>query len=65
MILVYILILKSPLHHLHIIGLIPKEATIFVINFVVTWQPGLNDLTLHIIFNIILLSGHAIQAYIR
>ena len=25
-----------------------KEATIFVVNFVVTWKPGLNDLTLHI-----------------
>ena len=25
-----------------------KEATIFVVNFVVTWKVGLNDLTLHI-----------------
>ena len=44
-ILVYILILQSLFH-----PLIPKEATIFVINFVVTWKPGLNDLSLHFIW---------------
>ena len=40
--------------------ILPKEATIFIINFVVTWKPGLNDLTLHVTFNILQVSDHAI-----
>ena len=53
LILVYILMLQSLLHHYR-----AKEVTIFVINFVVIWKPGLNDLIRHVTFNI-LFSGLA------
>ena len=48
----------DPLHNL-----IPGGSYDFI-NFVVIWKLGLNELTLHVIFNI-LLSGHAILACTR